>query len=155
MKVLIKDIGPKGADINVELSAESIGFTKNDYLYFVSPVSVQAHLDRYENTVLVKVAAHGRFSVIDYKTSERLEQDWQQDFELDFEIGKDTEYLEIDEDIRQEVILRVPLKVSTKEAERIKIKNKVVKYSEETPNEETETYQPFKNLKLKKAKDKG
>lgn len=151
MKVYLNHIGEAGLDVEEEFSPEFIGLTADDYLWFIAPVVVFGHLDRFDEVVVGNFTIKSRFSSYCYRTFEKIERDWVERFQLDFQVDKTTEYLELDEDIRQEIMLRVPMRVlSDKEME----KDKSTLPSPPEPREMQKgskyngpMYKPFENLK--------
>jgi uncharacterized metal-binding protein YceD (DUF177 family) len=152
MKIKIKDIKPEGIDIDYQINANEVGLSDREYLYLVEPLSVKAHIERIEDTVLVKGTVNSRYHSFCSRTLTPVERGWSAAFLLDFAIGKSTEYIEPDEDIRQEVILGLPVKVLCDE-ELKKEKSSSQKLSDDEmkePSAEGKSYQPFADLKLKK-----
>ncbi|OGX37158.1 MAG: hypothetical protein A3D87_07410 [Omnitrophica WOR_2 bacterium RIFCSPHIGHO2_02_FULL_50_17] len=114
MKIRIKDIRHEGLDVHGQIPAQTVGFTPEDSVYFIRPLDVQAQVQRAENTVLVKTHATGILASSCGRCLERVEQVWSQDFLLAFPIDRQTESIELDENIRQEAILHLPQRVLCK-----------------------------------------
>ncbi len=115
MKIPIKDILPEGIEVSNHISAETIGLTQNDEGYFIAPLDVQAKINRVNNTVLAKTKVHGKYRSACARCLAEIERDWNGNFLLDFAVEKQTEAVELDEDIRQEVLLNLPPRVLCKE----------------------------------------
>ena len=156
IRVYLKDIGPAGKTVEAAITSSEIGLGEKEYLYFPKPISIKAELKNFSGTVIVNVSAVGRFHSVCARSSEEIERDWKEDFTLDFEVDRNTEFIEIGEDIRQEIILRLPVTVlSDKEQKKADKENKARENKNFTMQEKPEdgTYQPFLNLKsIKKSK---
>ena len=115
MKILIKDIKPEGIEVADHIPVATIGLTQNDPGYFIAPLDVQAKVNRVSNTVLAKTRVRGRYRSACARCLADVDQDWNGNFLLDLAIDKQTEAVELDEDIRQEVLLNLPPRVLCKE----------------------------------------
>lgn len=115
MKIKIKDIRPEGIEISGQIPVETIGLTPQDEGYFPAPLEAKAKVSRTGNTVLARTHVQGRYKTACARCLAEVEREWNNDFLFDFPVGADTETIEMDEDIRQEVILNLPPKVLCKE----------------------------------------
>lgn len=115
MKIKIKDIRPEGIEITDAIQTSAIGLTKDDILQFIAPLDVSANVRKIENEVLVQTSIRGRYASLCGRCLEKIERDWSGDFSFHIPIDRDTEFIELDEDIRQEVILNVPARVLCRE----------------------------------------
>ncbi|MCA9408623.1 MAG: hypothetical protein KC733_08030 [Candidatus Omnitrophica bacterium] len=148
IKINIKTISEEGIEIDDAIAVEEFGFAEDDYLKFIQPLSVHAKIKKYEDTLLADIKVKSRYRSFCSRSLEKVERDWQECFTLDFPIESTTEFVEISEDIRQEVITRLPVRVlSDKEMQKEEQEQEV---KQEPPSVDADTYQPFANLKLKK-----
>lgn len=153
MKVLLNQIPEEGLPVEGELPAAFIGLTEKDYLHFISPVSVEGTLQRFDDIVLGNFIARGRFESFCYRSLEKVQRDWAEKFQIEFAVTKDTEFLELDEDLRQEILLLVPIRVLSdsemkKDAAEAAEKKKEEKEKQKNKfNSAGPTYRPFENLK--------
>lgn len=115
MKIKVKDIRPEGIEVTGQIAAETIGLTHNDAVYFVGPLDVRARLSRVENTVMAKTRVHGRYASVCSRCLNNVEEEWSGDFLLDFLVDAQMEFVELDEDVRQEAILNLPQRVLCKQ----------------------------------------
>ena len=115
MKIAIKDIQPEGIEISGHIPVATIGLTQDDPGYFIAPLDVQAKVSRVNNTVLAKTKVHGKYRSACARCLAEIERDWNGNFLFDFAVDKQTEAVELDEDIRQEVLLSLPPRVLCKE----------------------------------------
>src|SRR3989338_4583689 len=115
MKISIKDIRPEGMEVSGHIPAETIGLTRDDPGYFAAPLDVQAKVNRVSDTVLAKTRVQGKCRSVCARCLAEIERDWNGNFLFDFAVDKQTESVELDEDIRQEVLLNLPPRVLCKE----------------------------------------
>jgi uncharacterized metal-binding protein YceD (DUF177 family) len=152
MKIYIKDIRPEGISVRYQIPADTLGLTREDYLQFIRPIDVDARVERVDNTVLSKMKVKGRYKSFCCRTLVDVERDWSHEFMLDFEIDKTTEFIDMDEDIRQEIILGLPLRVLCDEElarEKDVVREGPLDESPAGPQSKQKTYKPFENLKFK------
>ena len=115
MKISIKDIHPEGIEVSDHISAATIGLTRDDPGYFIAPLDVQAKVNRVSDTVLAKTKVRGKYRSACARCLAEIERDWNGNFLFDFSVDKQTKAVELDEDIRQEVLLNLPPRVLCKE----------------------------------------
>lgn len=115
MKIAIKDIQPEGIEVSGHIPVAAIGLTQDDPGYFIAPLDVQAKVNRVNNAVLAKTKVHGKYRSVCARCLAGIERDWNGNFLLDFAVDKQTEAVELDEDIRQEVLLNLPPRVLCEE----------------------------------------
>ena len=110
MKIFIREIKENGIDVRDRLPADTIGFSETDGLNFSEPVEIHAHVERAEDVVLAKVEATSKVATFCSRCMEPLKERWQSKFMLDFPVDPSVEFIEMSEDIRQEILLSTPLK---------------------------------------------
>lgn len=115
MRIKVKDIQPECIEVAGHIPLEAIGLTQNDEVYFVAPLDVQAKVNRVSDTVLANTKVHGKYRSVCARCLAEVERDWNGNFLFDFSVDKQTEAVELDEDIRQEVLLNLPPRVLCKE----------------------------------------
>lgn len=115
MKIAIKDILPEGIEVAGQIAPELIGLTPQDEGYFIAPLDVQARVTRVKDTALAKTRVHGLYRSACGRCLAVVERDWNGNFLFDFVVDKQTEAVELDEDVRQEVLLNLPPRVLCKE----------------------------------------
>ncbi len=115
MKISIKDIKPEGIEVSGQIAADLVGLTPKDEGYFTAPFAVQAKVNRAGNTVLAKTKVRSKYRSVCARCLADVDKDWNGNFLFDFPVDKQTEAVELDEDIRQEVLLNLPPRVLCKE----------------------------------------
>lgn len=115
MKISIKDIRPEGLEVADKIPLDILGLTEREGLQFISPLHVQARAEKIKNAVLVKTTLDGRYTSFCSRCLKEIERDWAGRFSFDFPVDRNTEFIEMDEDIRQEVLLHLPQRILCQE----------------------------------------
>jgi len=111
MKVHLKQIHPEGLELNETFACEQIGLTRQDSIRLVAPVKVVAHIQRAEDELIASIKASSRYESFCFRCLEDISRDWVGEFTLVVDIDKYTELVDLDEDIRQELILNLPARI--------------------------------------------
>ena len=114
MKVKIRDIPSEGLELIQSVSPSSLGLSEED-IHVSSPLTVKAHLERFEDTVTVRTEVRGRYSFICARCLDTVEDTRLDVFDFDYPLEEGMESLDLGEDIRQEMILKQPMKVLCRE----------------------------------------
>ncbi len=115
MKIRVKDIKPAGLEVVEEIPLGVFDLGDQEGVCFLGPLTANANAQKVDNSVLVKVHMHGRHRSPCCRCLEMVEEDWDRDFAFDYPVSRDTEAVELDEDIRQEVILSLPQRILCRE----------------------------------------
>ena len=111
MKIFIRDIRQEGLHVIEPFPPEALGFTKDDVVRFSKPLIFDANIERVNDTVLARVNVTGDFESCCARCIEPVDQVLNQEINVDYAIDRSTEFIEMDEDIRQEVVINLPLRV--------------------------------------------
>jgi len=111
MKVQVRRIRPEGMELEESFPAETIGLTEEDSLQFVSPVAIKAKATRADDEVLVTITANSQYESSCSRCLEEVKQGWTANFTLNFDVDNTVEFIEMDDDIRQEIVLNLPSSV--------------------------------------------
>ena len=114
MKITLKDITDEGLEFMEVVKAENIGLLEED-LKCLSPLTIRVTAARVENTILVKTEVQGKYAFFCARCLEPIEYSNHQIFDFDYLVGKGREFIELDEDIRQEMIISIPARVLCQE----------------------------------------
>lgn len=114
MKITVKNIGSKGLELDEQIDPVELGL-KNDDFQCLSTIDVKARVERLGDTVLAKTEAQGTFSFICARCLEPVQKQVKEDSIFDYKLEKTTQVIELNEDIRQELILAFPMVVVCKE----------------------------------------
>ena len=108
MRVQIRRIRPEGMELDESFPVDLIGLTQKDALEFVSPFEIKAKITRADENIFAKVTANSCYESFCCRCLEAVKRDWATEFMLTFDAKEYTEFIEMDEDIRQELILNLP-----------------------------------------------
>ena len=111
MKVQIRRIDPEGMELDESFPAGLVGLTQRDVLHFVSPFTIKAKVIRADDEVVADITVHSCFESFCSRCLEEMKQDWTAEFTLTFDAKEYSEFIEMDEDIRQELILNLPSRI--------------------------------------------
>ena len=111
MKVFAHKIGQEGLELEQTLSADMIGLTGGDDVRLIAPIAIKAEVFRAEDEIIAKVTGVSRYESFCGRCLETVKQDWSTAFTLSFDIDGTTDFIDMDEDIRQELILNLPFRI--------------------------------------------
>ncbi len=114
MKIKIKDIGPNGLDIDEHLDPAELDLKSQEF-QCVSTIDIVAKVERLGDTVMANTEAKAKFAFFCGRCLEPVEREVKENFFLDYKIDRTTQAIELNEDIRQEIILGFPTIVWCKE----------------------------------------
>ncbi|MCD4781028.1 MAG: DUF177 domain-containing protein [Candidatus Omnitrophica bacterium] len=107
MKIYIRRIPPQGITLQEQ---ESIGLPDNlsGDIKFIAPFDISAKVDKTQDTLLVETTVKSRFQSFCFRCLQDIEKDLCCSFLLDYTLDRQTDFIDITEDLRQEVILGLP-----------------------------------------------
>jgi uncharacterized protein len=111
MRVQIRRIGPEGLELTESLPADIIGLNNDTVLKFLSPFAVRAVATKPEDEVIISFVVQSRYESSCGRCLAKVEHDWVAEFTLTYSTKEFKEFVELDEDIRQELILNLPVRV--------------------------------------------
>ena len=115
MKIHLKDIGPDGLQLDQQIASEVVESTEKDLIKIVAPLQVRAKVERLGDTILAHTDVKTRYHAVCYRCLEDIEDDWSEQFILDFLIAANPEFIDLEDHIRQEIILSMPTQMLCKE----------------------------------------
>ena len=164
MKFKITEIAGDGRDFSEEISQDLIGTREDDQLSFTAPITVSGHIGLADQIVYVNGHASGKLAGLCAYTLERTEEIFDKDFSFDIEIDKNTQEVDVDEDIRQEILLGLPMRLISaggreKAKEEFDKKRTYFNLNEDDQIDREEekrenVYRPFENLNFDGLEDK-
>lgn len=110
-KIRVKDIRSEGLQVSDTILPTTIGLKKEDCLSFTEPLEITAELERIDSSVLADTDVHGHYESFCSRCLEPIISDWHNHFQLDFEVDKNTEFIDLEDDIRQEILVSLPTQV--------------------------------------------
>jgi uncharacterized protein len=108
MKAQTRRIGPEGMELEESFPSDLIELTQKDAIKFFSPFEIKANITISDDEVSAKITAKSSFESVCSRCLESVKQDWTTEFTLTFDAREHAEFIEMDEDIRQELILNLP-----------------------------------------------
>ena len=114
MKILIREIPPQGLEIRKQLGPEAFGLTEKEF-ECLSQVGIAARLEKVGSTVIANVKMEGSVAMECGRCLEPIRQVIERSCNFDYEIDKRTEYIDLGEDIRQELVMSLPPALVCKE----------------------------------------
>jgi len=112
MKIYVRDIKPEGLEVNEIFPADLVDQREDDHLVFVEPFKLNVRICKADYDVMVAITVDGKFSSFCSRCLENVEQCYQSKFDLHYVVEKrGMEFIELDEDIRQEILLNLSFRV--------------------------------------------
>jgi uncharacterized metal-binding protein YceD (DUF177 family) len=153
IKIKLNEITPEGYDLEDYLDAAYIGLTSADPLYFIAPVVVTGRLYKVKESIIANLTASSRFASFCCRTLEPVRRDWSARITLDFPVDPLKQVIDIADEVRQEVIINIPLRVlsETEMAKDARGEPSLFEADDEPGDgdgPEKDTYRPFDGLDL-------
>jgi len=104
MKIFLRDIPEEGLNIDKTFAGEDIGLS--DAMFkCLTPLHLKARVERAQDAVLAKAEVEAGYEFSCGRCLEPVRQQRADQFDLYFEITPDTEFIDLTEDIRQELLI--------------------------------------------------
>ena len=110
IKISVRDIPSSGLDIDQSIPKEGIGLSSEE-ADIRSLLNVKAHLDKVDNFIVADTHIKAEFGYMCARCLEELSSIEERSYKFDFEIDPTSEYIDLGEEIRQEIIMANPAKV--------------------------------------------
>ena len=114
IKVFVRDITSKGMEISQVIPKEGIGLSDEE-IDLRSPLTIDAHLENIENVVVAQVHVKVDHGYLCARCLEDFEREEISDYHFDFPLEEGLEYIDLGEEIRQEMILANPARILCKD----------------------------------------
>lgn len=153
LKVKINEITEDGYELEDYLDAASLGLDESDPGRYITPVKVKGILYRRRDCVVANLTGSSRYATLCYRSLEPVEMEISVDMTCDFKISANQLTLDLADEIRQEMILHVPLRVLSKSEMAKDARGEPAPFptvDDENlePESELDTYRPFEGLDL-------
>lgn len=109
MKIGINQILPEGLILSEEFVAGALDL-ETDIIKFSGPVRVQAKAYKITNAVTVHLDVDAVMRLICSRCLENFKIDFKKDIDLNYPVSKNELSIDLDPDIREEIILDYPIK---------------------------------------------
>jgi len=110
IRIPVRDIPSGGLDIDQSIPKEGIGLSDEE-VDIRSLLNVKAHLRRQDNFVIADTHIKADFGYLCARCLEELSSVEERTYKIDFELNPTMEYVDLGEEIRQEIIMSNPAKV--------------------------------------------
>jgi len=108
MRLNVKNVPLEGVVFQEEISASTLDL-ETDLVKFSGPIKIRASLLRITNTLTIDVSLSARIVHLCTRCLDEKESDFLKSFRLCYDLtGRET-FLDISEDLRQEIILGYPI----------------------------------------------
>ncbi len=108
MKIRIAQIAPEGITLEENIAAPGLGLETNT-IKFLSPINAKAAVYQITNTVSVDLALSGLISMVCSRCLNEFKTELNKELKLSYPLDKDQQVIDLDPDIREEIILDYPL----------------------------------------------
>ncbi|MDD4980902.1 MAG: DUF177 domain-containing protein [Candidatus Omnitrophica bacterium] len=109
MKIDINKIPLEGLIIEEEVSPAKLDLD-TDSIKFQRPIKVRADISKITNAVTARLSLEGTMHLICGRCLSEFEIELKKDFELGYQADKFKPLIDLDQDIKEEIILDYPLK---------------------------------------------
>ncbi len=110
IKISVRDIPSHGLDIDQSIPKEGIGLSSEE-ADIRSLLNVKARLEKVNNFIIADTCIKAQFGYRCARCLEELYSTEERSYKFDFEIDPKSGYIDLGEEIRQEIILANPAKV--------------------------------------------
>jgi len=110
IKISVRDITSKGLDIDQSIPKEGIGLSSEE-VDIKSLINVKAHLERVDNVIIADTRIKAEFGYLCARCLEELYSPEERSYKFDFELDSTVEFIDLGEEIRQEIIMANPPRV--------------------------------------------
>ncbi len=114
IKIAVRDIKNEGLDIDQTLPIEGVGLSAEE-VDIRGTVNVKAHLSKEDGYIIAETEVKADFGNLCARCLEPLYFVEVRPYTFEFELTEDQEYVDLGEEIRQEMILGLPPKILCKE----------------------------------------
>lgn len=115
LKIKIKNIQSSGLKESLQVAARDLGLEDAGDIHFNHPVRVDFNLEKVSDMVLANVKVVAKFSTICGRCLEEVQEELKENLDLNFSINPRDEFIDLTEDIRQEMVMDVPVRVLCKQ----------------------------------------
>jgi len=109
VKIEVRAIPPEGLALREEISPKKLEL-ETETVSFKTPLTVEAFARRAGDTVIVKLNVRGLMSALCARCLTDFDINIDKELDLSYQIDKTTRSIELDSDIREEIIVDYPIK---------------------------------------------
>ncbi|MCM8801151.1 MAG: DUF177 domain-containing protein [Candidatus Omnitrophica bacterium] len=109
MKINVNSIPIEGIDLEEEISYSELDLD-TEVVRVLSPIRVKARITKITNTVTIDLSLNLKLHLVCSRCLKKLERYIHKDLRFTYQVEKVNQIIDLNQDIRQEVILDYPLK---------------------------------------------
>ncbi len=113
MKFSVRDVTARGLEINQTVPKEGIGLSDEE-IDLRSPITVKAKIERVANQILARTKVKADYGYTCARCLEDFHEEHEAEYHFNFELTPQTEYVDLGEEIRQEMIMANPSRILCK-----------------------------------------
>lgn len=106
MKVNIRNIPADGLDFDRTVAAEQIGLVDKDFKV-LSPLNIRAFIEKADDAIIAHTTVEGAYEMTCGRCLDPIEKKRRDTFDLFFEINPEDDFIDLGEDIRQEMLIKL------------------------------------------------
>jgi uncharacterized protein len=114
MKISLSKISREGLEVSEELAAKELELNTEE-IQFVSSIKATAQVTRQQNLVNVSVELRSRTRKTCSRCLQEFIDDFNQSCKITTEVGPNQEFLDVTDNIREDILLNYPLKILCKQ----------------------------------------
>ena len=114
MKVKVRGIPQDGIHVEESVEPAEIGITDEE-ITCLAPLVIAADVERVGNIVVAAAEVKIRVSFSCSRCMEEVERESSENYKFEYEVNDKTEFIDLGEDIRQEMIMNLPLRILCRE----------------------------------------
>ena len=110
LNIAVTDISSAGAEVSGVIDEADLDIRPEEIKSLI-PLAIKGRIERIDNIICAKVRVKGRFRYVCGRCLEACEKDLDQKFDFHYTIDPEISYIDVGEDVREEIILGFPDKV--------------------------------------------
>ncbi|MBF0572066.1 MAG: DUF177 domain-containing protein [Candidatus Omnitrophica bacterium] len=110
IKISVRDIPSNGLDIDQSIPKEGIGLSSEE-ADIRSLLNVKARLEKINNVIIADTHIKAEFGYMCARCLQELHSTEERSYKFNFDIDPNTEYIDLGEEIRQEIIMANPARI--------------------------------------------
>lgn len=115
LRIKISDIQPQGLELDVKVPGDSIAL-EGDELKAITAISVKAKIEKVGHTIIARSLIQSVYAGNCSRCLEPASQPWKNSYIFNFSVDPTTEFIDLSEEVRQELILNLPVRLLCAEA---------------------------------------
>ncbi len=114
IKITVRDVTSKGVELKQTILKEGIGLTDEE-IDLRSPLTIEAHLEKVDDVIVADTQVKAIYGYTCSRCLEDFQRQETMEYHFDFPMEPGLEYIDLGEEVRQEMILANPARILCKE----------------------------------------